>query len=82
MRITKLKSAVRCISVFVTFLVATGTLYAYDSIVTGNDNPELDVKAVQEAVDKGGSVLLKGTFNFVLLPVKAGPTFRRKTDPP
>jgi hypothetical protein len=64
MRITKLKSAVRCISVFVTFLVATGTLYAYDSIVTGNDNPELDVKAVQEAVDKGGSVLLKGTFNF------------------
>jgi hypothetical protein len=46
------------------FLVAAGTLYAYDSVVTGNNNPELDVKAVQEAVDKGGSVLLKGTFNF------------------
>jgi hypothetical protein len=46
------------------FLVAAGTLYAYDSVVTGNNNPELDVKAVQDAVDKGGSVLLKGTFNF------------------
>ncbi|MDB4442700.1 hypothetical protein N9219_04705, partial [bacterium] len=46
------------------FLVAAGTLYAYDSVVTGNNNPELDVKAVQEAVDKGGSVLLKGRFNF------------------
>jgi len=64
MKNTKLNSAVLCISVLVSFLVATGTLYAYDSVVTGNDNPELDVKAVQEAVDKGGSVLLKGTFNF------------------
>jgi len=46
------------------FLVAAGTLYAYDSVVTGNNNPKLDVKAVQDAVDKGGSALLKGTFNF------------------
>ena len=64
MRITKLKSAVRCISILVIFLFAAGTPYAYDSEVTGNENPELDVKAVQEAVDKGGSVLLKGTFDF------------------
>ena len=64
MRITKLKSAVRCMSILVIFLFAAGTPYAYDSEVTGNENPELDVKAVQEAVDKGGSVLLKGTFDF------------------
>ena len=64
MKNAKLKSAVRSISVLVTFLVAAGTLYAYDSVVTGNNNPELDVKAIQDAVDKGGTVLLKGTFNF------------------
>jgi len=37
---------------------------SYDSIVTGQSDSERDVKAVQEAVDKGGTVLLKGTFDF------------------
>jgi hypothetical protein len=36
----------------------------YDSIVTGTGNPEQDIKAVQDAVNKGGAVLLKGTFSF------------------
>jgi hypothetical protein len=49
---------------FLTFSAATFELYAYDSVVTGQSNPDLDVKAVQAAVDNGGSVLLKGTFNF------------------
>mgnify|MGYP000142960842 CR=1 FL=1 len=52
------------IFVFLTFSATALELYAYDSVVTGQNNPELDVKAVQAAVDKGGSVLLKGTFNF------------------
>ena len=39
-------------------------MHAYDSVVTGQNNAEIDVKAVQEAVDKGGTVLLKGAFNF------------------
>jgi len=37
---------------------------AYDSVLVGKGDPAYDVKAVQEAVDKGGSVLLRGTFNF------------------
>ena len=52
------------IFVFLIFSTTAFELFAYDSVVTGQSNPELDVKAVQEAVDMGGSVLLKGTFNF------------------
>jgi hypothetical protein len=52
------------IPLLLTGLITAGTTYAYDSIITGQDNPELDVKAVQDAVDKGGSVLLKGMFDF------------------
>jgi len=37
---------------------------AYDSMVTGKGDPVYDIKAVQDAVDKGGKVLLKGTFDF------------------
>ena len=53
MKNTKIKFVVLSISVLLTFLVAAGTLYAYDSVVTGTNNAEYDVKAVQEAVDKG-----------------------------
>ncbi len=60
----KIKFFVLSISVLLISLVAADTLYAYDSIVTGRNNAEYDVKAVQEAADKGGTVLLKGTFNF------------------
>lgn len=34
------------------------------SVVVGQDNPAIDVDAVQTAVDLGGSVLLLGTFDF------------------
>ncbi len=64
MKNTKMKFVVLSISVLLTFLIAAGTLYAYDSVVIGKNNAETDVKAIQEAVDKGGSVLLKGMFNF------------------
>ena len=37
---------------------------SFDSVVTGKGDPSVDVIAVQEAVDKGGTVLLKGTFDF------------------
>lgn len=37
---------------------------SYDSVVMGKGDPKVDVMAVQEAVDKGGTVLLKGRFNF------------------
>jgi len=36
----------------------------YDSVVMGQEDPKADVVAVQKAVNQGGSVLLKGTFNF------------------
>ena len=64
MKNTKIKFTVLIISVLSAILVSAGALYAYDSVVTGKNNAEFDVKAVQEAVDKDGSVLLKGTFNF------------------
>jgi hypothetical protein len=64
MKNTKIKFILLSLLALLTFLVTAGTLYAYDSVVTGKNNAEYDVKAVQEAVDKGGSVLLKGTFNF------------------
>jgi hypothetical protein len=64
MKNLKVSFFVMSIFVFLTFSVTAFELYAYDSVVTGKNNPDLDVKIVQEAVDKGGSVLLKGMFNF------------------
>jgi hypothetical protein len=37
---------------------------SYDSVVVGNSDATQDLKAVQEAVNQGGAVLLKGTFDF------------------
>lgn len=34
------------------------------TVVVGTGNPLIDVPAVQYAVDQGGTVLLKGTFDF------------------
>ena len=36
----------------------------HDAVVTGTGNPACDVAAIQAAVDRGGSILLKGTFDF------------------
>ena len=64
MKNTNTKYVVLSIAVLLTFFITTGLLYAYDSVVLGTANADIDVKAVQEAVDKGGTVLLKGMFNF------------------
>jgi hypothetical protein len=42
----------------------TGPPASYDSVVEGKADPACDVKAIQDAVDKGGTVILKGTFDF------------------
>ena len=33
-------------------------------VVVGTGNPDIDVPAVQEAVDQGGEIILKGHFSF------------------
>jgi len=53
-----------CVLALLTVPVLAGSPKTYDSVVVGKGDPAYDVKAVQEAVDKGGTVLLKGTFNF------------------
>lgn len=59
--------------------LTTATLPAAPRIVVGTDNPIVDVPAVQAAVDEGGTVLLKGTFDFgtdsgnhIIVPGRAG----------
>jgi len=37
---------------------------SYDSVVVGKNDPDTDIKAIQNAVDQGGTILLKGTFDF------------------
>ena len=37
---------------------------SYDSVVVGKNDPDTDIKAVQNAVDQGGTILLKGMFDF------------------
>jgi hypothetical protein len=42
--------------------LATGA--AAETVVVGTGNPDIDIPAVQAAVDKGGDVVLKGHFSF------------------
>lgn len=49
---------------FLSFPASAGSPEAYDSVVVGKSDSTHDVKAVQDAVDKGGKVLLKGVFDF------------------
>ena len=64
MKSRKAKVKVLTLSTTLIILFASGSLFAETTVIIGKNNEEFDVKAVQEAVDKGGSVLLKGTFNF------------------
>ena len=64
MKQTKIKFILLGLSVLIGLSVVPDSILAYDSVITGKNNAEQDVQAVQEAVDKGGKVLLKGTFNF------------------
>jgi hypothetical protein len=51
--------------IFVIFLQVTAIeAIGFDLVVKGTDDPKKDVSAVQQAVEQGGSILLKGTFNF------------------
>lgn len=62
MKIQPIKiSAILFIICFQTAFIYAAT---YDSIITGKGDPTVDVSAVQKAVDQGGSVLLKGAFDF------------------
>lgn len=54
------------IVIFVISLVTLASSVAaqnYDLTVEGQNNPEQDIKAIQEAVDKGGVILLRGMFD-------------------
>jgi hypothetical protein len=52
------------VSVILPFTVLADAPGSYDSVVVGKSNFAHDVKAVQDVVNKGGTVLLKGTFDF------------------
>lgn len=59
------KSTIYSILIFVICLQTT-VIHArkFDLVINGMGDPKADVKAVQKAVDKGGSILLKGSFDF------------------
>jgi len=47
-------------------------ILAAQTLVVGTGNPDVDISAVQAAVDKGGSVVLKGHFSFGNPPGRRG----------
>ena len=53
-----------CVLAFLTVPASAVSSMSYDSVVVGKSNPAYDITTIQDAVDKGGSVLLKGTFDF------------------
>src|SRR6516164_6632290 len=52
-------------------------LAAAQTVVVGTGNPDIDVPAVQAAVDQGGEVVLKGHFSF-----DRSPTIPTAQEPP
>jgi len=62
----KMKSIVKKMFVLLVLAFLPSTIFAvqYDTVVTGRNDSSADILAVQKAVDRGGSVLLKGTFDF------------------
>jgi hypothetical protein len=58
----KITTLLIIISVLVTFTVSAKP--TYDLIVLGTGDPAIDVPAVQYAVEQGGKILLRGTFDF------------------
>jgi hypothetical protein len=53
-----------CALAFLTLFATVAFAKTYSSIVLGQNNKDFDVKAIQDAVDKGGTILLKGQFDF------------------
>src|SRR5437016_5811583 len=45
---------------------------AAQTVVVGTGDPDIDIAAVQAAVDRGGSVLLRGHFSFDNPPIRRG----------
>jgi hypothetical protein len=59
-------------------IALAGTAAAQTVVVAGTGDPDLDVPAVQAAVDQGGSVVLRGHFSFDRPPTTpAGATISR-----
>ena len=57
------KFARRLVAAF-TIVLAWAASAAAQAVVVGTGNPDIDVPAVQAAVDQGGDVILKGHFSF------------------
>lgn len=51
-------------ALILSFFIFANNAHAFDSVITGSNNAEVDIKNIQTAVDKGGSILLKGIFDF------------------
>jgi hypothetical protein len=52
--------------------IAAAGILAAQTVVAGTGNPDIDIAAVQAAVEKGGSVVLKGHFSFDNPPGRRG----------
>src|SRR5947209_9613246 len=53
------------------FAVLAGAA-AGQTVVTGTGNPDIDIAAVQSAVDRGGPIMLRGHFSFKNPPTMHG----------
>jgi hypothetical protein len=65
-KMKKLTTAFSVIGIFelLTFSALAVSTESYDSAVIGKSDSKCDVKAVQDALNKGGRVLPKGAFDF------------------
>ena len=61
---TLLRSITELASFFLLKVLLVSFIESKETVVKGANDPILDVKAVQDAVDRGGTVVLKGKFNF------------------
>jgi hypothetical protein len=74
-----MKALTRTYLVTIAILVTSATTAAGQAVlVVGTGDPDLDVRAVQAAVDQGGQVVLMGHFSFDTTPTKpAGASYSR-----
>jgi len=59
------------IGIFASLALFTG-MGGAQTVVVGTGNPDIDIAAVQAAVDRGGSILLRGHFSFNNPPPSTG----------
>lgn len=62
-----MKGTWRFVAAFAIVLAWKGSAAA-QTVVVGTGNPDIDVLAVQTAVDQGGDIILKGHFSFDIPP--------------